>query len=273
MTSPYGEFIDITGTFANDAPLVAGGVRAYYATGSGGIAETAAQVAAAKAAGMGVILIDQTPGQTVFGSGVAQVGDIEAFAGTIAAAAAMVAERQAHGLISVLYVSQGSWAALKAAIANPSQVYYWIANWSDSLASAEAFIAANADVVAVQFGDPASNPNTLVPGTSKTISQVQADIDVGRTTWLDMFLPGPAPAPPPAPHPVSEPLLFLGCIGGAVKLLQTLLNARPIHPGLLVDGIFGFKTLAAVDAIQRNNGLLVDGFVGPKTWGILGNYS
>ena len=73
MTSQFVDFIDITGGDASRAPFVKGGLRAYYATGSMGIEETAAQVAAARAAGMGVVLIDQTPSLSVFAAGIADV--------------------------------------------------------------------------------------------------------------------------------------------------------------------------------------------------------
>lgn len=97
MVATFTEFIGITGANASKAPLVKGGLRAYYATGSDGIEETAAQVAAAKAAGMGVVLIDQTPSLSVFAAGLADVADVETSAGTPATAAAAVAQRQAHG--------------------------------------------------------------------------------------------------------------------------------------------------------------------------------
>lgn len=83
----------------------------------------------------------------------------------------------------------------------------------------------------------------------------------------------PAPAPKPKPKPTAEPELKNGSTGTAVKLLQTLLNGRPIKPNLAVDGDFGPATLRAVETVQRNNKLSVDGIVGPQTWALLGNYS
>jgi len=38
---------------------------------------------------------------------------------------------------------------------------------------------------------------------------------------------------------------------------------------LVVDGIFGPATLAAVKAFQQGSGLVVDGIVGPLTWNAL----
>ena len=56
-----------------------------------------------------------------------------------------------------------------------------------------------------------------------------------------------------------------GSRGDTVKLLQTILDA-----GLVIDGIFGDKTRAAVKSYQSAHGLAVDGIVGPKTWASLG---
>lgn len=81
--------------------------------------------------------------------------------------------------------------------------------------------------------------------------------------------PAPAPAAPakqivPYPGHTSQQ----GSKGGIVKLIQQQLNAKA-GAGLVVDGIFGPRTRAAVVAYQRSRGLLVDGIVGPQTWGSL----
>lgn len=49
-----------------------------------------------------------------------------------------------------------------------------------------------------------------------------------------------------------------------VRSLQHLLNARGAH--LVVDGIFGPRTRAAVIAFQKAHKLVVDGVVGNRTW-------
>jgi peptidoglycan hydrolase-like protein with peptidoglycan-binding domain len=53
-------------------------------------------------------------------------------------------------------------------------------------------------------------------------------------------------------------------IGLAVMDLQTALNRHGAK--LVVDGIFGRLTEAAVKAFQKSRGLVVDGIVGPLTW-------
>ena len=56
-----------------------------------------------------------------------------------------------------------------------------------------------------------------------------------------------------------------GDSGTQVKVLQWLLGLNGFDAGT-VDGIFGAKTLAAVQAYQQANSLAVDGIVGSKTW-------
>ena len=63
------------------------------------------------------------------------------------------------------------------------------------------------------------------------------------------------------------PLVRKGNQQHPVKTLQYLLKARGHN--LVVDGIFGPKTDAAVRAFQQRTGLAVDGIVGPHTWSAL----
>lgn len=198
---PYVQFIDITASNFWKAPLVRGGLRAFYATGTPPIEETAAQLAAARAAGMGYFLIDQTPGLHLFAAGIAQVADIEAFAGTVQAAAAAVAMRQTHTEQSTLYVSYSGLPGLKDAIKNPTGVYYGVADYGWSLAQSQQLLAQNKDWAYIQYGDNISNAWTLVPGTDVTCGQASCDIDVAKVWWAAQFLPKPPPPPPPPPHP------------------------------------------------------------------------
>jgi murein L,D-transpeptidase YcbB/YkuD len=64
-----------------------------------------------------------------------------------------------------------------------------------------------------------------------------------------------------------------GSVGPAVRAVQDQINFRNNKDGrtLIVDGIFGPKTAAAVKAFQRAmsieiSGFAVDGIVGPQTW-------
>ena len=60
------------------------------------------------------------------------------------------------------------------------------------------------------------------------------------------------------------PLVKQGSHDHPVKTLQYLLGARG-HP-VMVDGIFGPKTNAAVRGFQQALGITVDGIVGQVTW-------
>jgi murein L,D-transpeptidase YcbB/YkuD len=60
-----------------------------------------------------------------------------------------------------------------------------------------------------------------------------------------------------------------GSQGEAVKAVQEEINFRILRddvPKLVVDGIFGPRTDAAVRSNQRAVGLVEDGIVGPLTW-------
>ncbi len=63
-----------------------------------------------------------------------------------------------------------------------------------------------------------------------------------------------------------------GSSGESVRELQEKLNSYGNY-GLQTDGVFGDKTLAAVQDYQKKNSLAVDGIVGTNTWGALNNAS
>ncbi|HEX6255149.1 MAG TPA: peptidoglycan-binding protein [Euzebyales bacterium] len=58
-----------------------------------------------------------------------------------------------------------------------------------------------------------------------------------------------------------------GSKGGVVKGLQNVLRQRGHH--VVIDGVFGPATEAAVVQFQHVVGLAVDGIVGPNTWSAL----
>lgn len=77
---------------------------------------------------------------------------------------------------------------------------------------------------------------------------------------------------PPAPAPSTHPTIRKGSRGAAVSRVQQHLKRNyPLYAkGLVVDGIFGAKTDAAVREFQRRSGLTADGIVGGRTWAKLG---
>ncbi len=79
---------------------------------------------------------------------------------------------------------------------------------------------------------------------------------VGENTWRTLLNLSPYPQ-------IKE-----GSRGAYVKFAQALLESNLIPVGT-IDGIFGTKTLSAVEEFQEENGLTVDGIVGPNTWAAL----
>jgi hypothetical protein len=83
---------------------------------------------------------------------------------------------------------------------------------------------------------------------------------------------GPQPRPQPQPPSTQRPTLRQGSRGPAVQEAQSRLNvwlaSRPSYHGrpLVVDGVLGLRTHAAVRAFQQSAGLKVDGVIGPPTW-------
>ncbi|NET41497.1 peptidoglycan-binding protein [Okeania sp. SIO2B3] len=90
--------------------------------------------------------------------------------------------------------------------------------------------------------------------TDSTVKQFQKDrnltVDgiVGSQTWGALV----------------PPTISRGSSGDDVKRLQMILNEMGYS--LVVDGIFGSNTEAAVKEFQKNTTLEVDGIVGPLTW-------
>lgn len=81
--------------------------------------------------------------------------------------------------------------------------------------------------------------------------------------------PQETPAEPQKPATVTGVInmttLRNGSKGTQTKVLQWLLNLNGYNAGT-IDGVFGRKTQAAVEAYQMTNGLEADGIVGKKTW-------
>lgn len=68
---------------------------------------------------------------------------------------------------------------------------------------------------------------------------------------------------------VNRATIRMGSRGADVTYLQQTLTAFGYGVGK-IDGIFGVKTLEAVEAFQAENNLSVDGIVGKNTWAALG---
>ena len=95
-------------------------------------------------------------------------------------------------------------------------------------------------------------------------NSLSVDGIVGKLTWGKLYDAAPVTA-----VTAAQPTVSYGSSGEAVRKLQELLNARGYDCGS-VDGIFGAKTKAAVQAFQEANSLASDGIAGPLTWSKLG---
>jgi len=105
----------------------------------------------------------------------------------------------------------------------------------------------------------------LLPPPFQSLAGSLTAQDVGL--WVHRALARdsvPAGAPPPVSACTAE-TLRRGDTGPCVRRLQTALNAVD-GAGLLVDGVFGPDTAAAVEDFQRGQGLTVTGVVNAATW-------
>jgi hypothetical protein len=140
----------------------------------------------------GHVRIDQSVALAAWASGAADVADIEKGTATQATAISVALTRKAKGWWSFIYVSQGNFSAMQAAVdaaGLSGSVQYWLANWD--LDEAQAASQLQGDVVAVQYASPSSNPETVVPGGTQTLAQANLDLSVTVPSWFQYVTPEP----------------------------------------------------------------------------------
>jgi len=195
----FGTMIDATGVNLNGLLSALGSnfpqTIASYVTGTGGIEATAAQFATI-ARDCGVFRYDQSPTLADFASGNADGADIENGAGTIVEAVDAAQQREEHNWYSWFYISSANLADARTAVegAKLTRVRFIVADWNLSQSEAQAFLGSNEDVDAVQWASPSSNPNTVCPGTSRTLRQLNVDLNATRAGW---FIKTSQPVTPP----------------------------------------------------------------------------
>lgn len=115
-----------------------------------------------------------------------------------------------------------------------------------------------------QWHAPAGVGNPAIMGT----------MDLAKVVNLGKSIPTPKPAPHPPVDP-ARPMLMLkspwmGTPKGwlVIRQVQRALNTHGAH--LLVDGVYGERSDAAVRIFQHHHGLNVDGVVGTRTYHALG---
>lgn len=114
--------------------------------------------------------------------------DLESGAWTIPELVKAIEARNQIMWSTRVYASVGPWQALLGALAasgvSARSLYWREANWSLTEAQARGLLS----VVryAIQWASPSSNPLTLIPGTSTTLGEAGADLNVIRlsdTGW------------------------------------------------------------------------------------------
>jgi Putative peptidoglycan binding domain len=114
-------------------------------------------------------------------------------------------------------------------------------------------------------------PLPVPPGCQIVAVQDTYTADYDLSYVLDDSWPDIPPAPP-APNWTEKMIQVLpnvrpGDIGVYVKRVQGLCTAD--GRVLVIDGIYGPNTQAAVKNIQSAAGIRIDGIVGPQTWPVL----
>ena len=186
----YVSMIDAIHAYVTNVPAGTPKV-AGYVTGTPDIVWTSADWA--RFPGSGHVRIDQSPALAHWASGAADVADMENGAASQGSVIAEALERKAKGWLSFVYVAEGNFASLQAAVnaaGLEGHVQFWLANWN--LNEAEAAAQLTGDVVAIQYASPSSNPDTVVPGGTQTLSQANLDLSVTVPSWFQHIPVRPA---------------------------------------------------------------------------------
>lgn len=197
---------------------------AYYVSGGGSIPWPPSQIARFPHAGH--VRIDQSPGLQMYAAGTADIADVEPGAGTIAAFIAGTEARVKRGQSGHVYCSVSAVPDVVGALITAGHglfghVGYWVADWNLSQAEASRMVGSYAVAVpghgdvsiivdAVQWASPSSNPDTVLPGTARTLKDANVDLSETSPTWF-AFVP---------PKPVTTETQHL-TVTGTLNLIST----------------------------------------------------
>ena len=168
---------------------------------------------------------------------------------------------------TVRRVSHSGGAAADSAAAAAAQPTVYSGSRGESVKTLQAQLNAKGFNVGSVDGIFGKNTRAAVMAFQKA-NGLAADGIVGKLTWAKLY-DTTAALPAASTATGTQPMVYRGSRGDAVRKLQELLNKKGFDCGA-VDGIFGSKTYAAVVTFQKANGLGADGIVGPLTWGKLG---
>lgn len=162
--------------------------------------------------------------------------DIEPGALSIAEFVSMAKVRQNdHKWNSAAYIEASQVGDLVQALDNAklTMVQLWIANWSLDEIQASALLGTwvrGFQIVAVQYASPSSNPNTVCPGSSKTLKELNLDLSVTLPTWF------PAPQQGTSvKEPVVAPPAAVATLKGTLEL-EGLAGAHSVEISSTDDG-------------------------------------
>jgi lysozyme len=143
---------------------------------------------------------------------------------------------------ALIYVSPAFWAPLRGR-GIEERADLWLANWTN--AADRQALGPQVDWSFWQY-----TATGTVPGIN---GHVDLDLFQGSLDDLHVYVSR-------APHP-APPTYDVGTVVG----IQGALNFLGATPPLVVDGIVGPATRAAIERFQAQHGLVVDGVVGPIT--------
>lgn len=160
--------------------------------------------------------------------GLMQELDVEAGALTPTGAANLVAQRVVAGYQwTTIYGSDSTLAAVSAAVRAlgtkiwVGHVLCRLSDWDLNEEQAAALVGTQIHgmtCAGVQWASDTSNPHTVIPGTTLTLSEAPCDLSVVLTNWADLV----AQYQPPAPQaPPVQTAVLVTLPGGGYKVVHS----------------------------------------------------
>jgi hypothetical protein len=182
MTVITVTMVDATGACSAVIPSSTAKV-AGYVTGSDGVQWTTGDWSRFSLSQ--VVRIDQSPGT---GDLQAQVKDVEPGAASNADALSWGLGRKAAGFVPCWYTFRDNLTPLLNTLdaGGLSSGQLWVADWNLDEEEAAAQVKAQSGpypVKAIQWASPSSNPETLLPGTTRTLANANCDLSVADASW------------------------------------------------------------------------------------------